>query len=362
VNAALLPGGFRREWSRHSRFPPLLLVTTAMGCSASVPEDEAAINLKADECRIKLQAIVGVMGSWEQKHIDGTRSLIAKSSAEVCQAFADYHSSHMPGAQFPGISNKVKARLLSRLQEDNFAETVRAKVTEVDEAAKLADKTFLFDTLPATDVTISASPEKRMLRVSGTVTGRQPLNLAERAEVAEYFPSGFLDRSAFSFAATIVKTSHEATYDGVNRVFSFGNTQGGEMKNFHDAGVFSDEIGARSWPAAECWIYAYGEDGRVLDGNLGYTNATGADGWVLHQTSQWLFTCSEHGALSIWKDGKLVASCKCKQPMRQVRRRHLYIGGHPFWPHGWRGTITDALIWDRAVSWEEMLEEKGKPL
>lgn len=39
-----------------------------------------------------------------------------------------------------------------------------------------------------------------------------------------------------------------------------------------------------------------------------------------------------------------------------MARQYLYIGGHPFWAnHYFRGTIRDVHIWDRAMSWTEMV-------
>ena len=87
------------------------------------------------------------------------------------------------------------------------------------------------------------------------MTGETPLNLASRSEIAEFFPEGFLDKSAFSFAALITKTSHEQGLNDLCRVFS-SNTLGGPINS-----QFHDEIGIRSWPADQCWIYAYGADG-----------------------------------------------------------------------------------------------------
>ena len=41
--------------------------------------------------------------------------------------------------------------------------------------------------------------------------------------------------------------------------------------------------------------------------------------------------------------------------MRRVPRKYLYIGAHPFWSaQKWKGTIANALVWDRQVSWSEM--------
>ena len=76
--------------------------------------------------------------------------------------------------------------------------------------------------------------------------------------------------------------------------------------------MFTDEIGVRSWPAGQCWIYAYGADGRCARRRLCYTEACigyscteGKEGWVLGETALWLFTCSEGGYLRIFKDGTL---------------------------------------------------------
>ena len=199
-------------------------------------------------------------------------------------------------------------------------------------------------------VMLSARPEQRLLRVEGTVTGDAPLDLASRPEVREFFPGGFLEGSAFAFAARITKVSHEANADELSRVFSFGNTNGGPPNS-----DFQDEIGVRSWPGEQCWMYAYGADG-AMPNPIGYCNSNGGqDGWNLGETTSWLFTCSSDGHLQIFKEGRRVAETRCRGRMRSLRRKYLYIGAHPLWmAQRWRGSIDGALVWDREVTWQEM--------
>ena len=139
----------------------------------------------AHECRRKLLTIIEFMGEWPEQYIEGTRHLAAKSDAELCQGFADFHAARHEGAQFPGISEGVKRQLVALLLETGFVGQVRAKLTGIP----VVEPT-LVSTDRSDDIRLSADPAQRLLRIEGTITGETPLNLASRAELAQFFPNG----------------------------------------------------------------------------------------------------------------------------------------------------------------------------
>ena len=68
-----------------------------------------------------------------------------------------------------------------------------------------------------------------------------------------------------------------------------------------------------------------------------------------------MFTVGADGTLQMFKNGHCIGTSKAK-PMRSMARRYLYVGGHPFWKdHYFRGTIRDVHIWDRPVTWDELV-------
>ena len=119
---------------------------------ANVEQDEGSAI--AEECRHKLVAIVEHMNEWPEVFVAGTRELAAtKTDVELCQAFVDFHSSDIEGAQFSGISNGAKGLLVTRLIGMEFASQVRARLAELEkdsegevgtEPANLAGTYFSF--------------------------------------------------------------------------------------------------------------------------------------------------------------------------------------------------------------------------
>ena len=99
-------------------------------------------------------------------------------------------------------------------------------------------------------------------------------------------------------------------------------------------------------------IYAYGAEGADAK-FLGWTQAAGA--WIENEEALYLFTVGADGTLQMFKNGHCIGTTKAK-PMRSMARRYLYVGGHPFWKdHYFRGTIRDVHIWDRPVTWDELV-------
>ena len=177
-----------------------------------------------------------------------------------------------------------------------------------------------------------------------------PLDLLASPELADFHQQGWLHLgSGMSFAARIRKTwvSNKETPANLSRVFSFGNTKGGSPNS-----DFTDEIGVRSWPGPNVAIYAYGAEG--ADAKVtGWTQAAGA--WIQNEEALYLFTVGADGTLRIFKNGHCIGTAKAA-PMRSMARRYLYVGGHPFWKdHHFRGTIRDVHIWDRPVTWDELV-------
>lgn len=185
--------------------------------------------------------------------------------------------------------------------------------------------------------------DKRLVRVDGTLA--RPINLQEVPEVNAFHQEGWLHlESGMSFAAVVLKAArpHEDA-NNLARLFSFGNCHGGGIN-----GSFQDEIGVRSLPAHDATIYAYrggGCCGHITQGNV----------WPPDQSCLLLFTVSPTGMLNIYKEGRLIGS-KQAQPLEKMPRKYLFIGGHPFWEtQVWHGTITNVHVWDKEVTWEEML-------
>ena len=99
-------------------------------------------------------------------------------------------------------------------------------------------------------------------------------------------------------------------------------------------------------------IYAYGAEGADAK-FLGWTQAAGA--WIENEEALYLFTVGADGTLQMFKNGHCIGTTKAKS-MRSMARRYLYVGGHPFWKdHHFRGTIRDVHIWDRPVTWDELV-------
>ena len=99
-------------------------------------------------------------------------------------------------------------------------------------------------------------------------------------------------------------------------------------------------------------IYAYGAEGADAK-FLGWTQAAGA--WIENEEALYLFTVGADGTLQMFKNGHCIGTTKAKS-MRSMARRYLYVGGHPFWKdHYFRGTIRDVHIWDRPVTWDELV-------
>jgi hypothetical protein len=208
--------------------------------------------------------------------------------------------------------------------------------------------------LPFTDITVIPMPERSLIRIDGTITGLNPVNLADCPEIAAAYPEGLLLGGGFSFAATICKAhvSTAETPSNLSRVFSFGSCRGGPENS-----DFTDEIGVRSWPAQNCCIYAYGESSHV--GASGWHSVEG--GWTCGVEADWLFTMSGSGELNTFKNGKLVGSTQCSVPLRRVSRKFLVVGGHPFWAqHSWRGCLRNVQVWDKVVGWPDVMEARSR--
>ena len=204
----------------------------------------------------------------------------------------------------------------------------------------------LLDQIPSPAVQIDRT--RRLVRVDGIIS--TPLDLLASPELADFHQQGWLHLgSGMSFAARIRKTwvSNKETPANLSRVFSFGNTKGGSPNS-----DFTDEIGVRSWPGPNVTIYAYGAEGAGAK-VTGWTQAAGA--WIENEEALYLFTVGADGTLQMFKNGHCIGTAEA-EPMRSMARRYLYVGGHPFWKdHYFRGTIRDVHIWDRPVTWDELV-------
>ena len=71
---------------------------------------------------------------------------------------------------------------------------------------------------------VQTFPDIGLIRLDGTITGLDPVNLADHPEIKAAFPEGFcFGRNGFSFCATVCKNSvtERETPSDLSRVFSF---------------------------------------------------------------------------------------------------------------------------------------------